>query len=126
AVPWCDALLLRILGRRRLHQRPHQRLVRRDPVGDRLPLLPVPLLEFHAPAPLRIVSSRYHGRCGASSFAILAARGTCFNPAIYRTLLKAASSVSLSCHVAGLWDASASNASRSTSSARFMSLNSPR
>ena len=28
AVPWRDALLLRILGRRRLHQGPHQRLIR--------------------------------------------------------------------------------------------------
>src|SRR4030095_10166088 len=56
AVPWRDALLLRILGRRYLHQGPHQHLIGRDPVGDRVPLLPVPLLELHPAAPLMITA----------------------------------------------------------------------
>ena len=56
AGPWRDALLLRILRRRRLHQRPHQRLIRRDPVGEQSPLRAVPLLELHPAAPLMITA----------------------------------------------------------------------
>src|SRR6266571_8869670 len=55
AGPRRDALFLRILGRRR-HQGPHQRLVRGDPVGDRVPLRAVPLLELHASTPLMIAT----------------------------------------------------------------------
>src|SRR5215510_5991695 len=51
AVPWRNALLLRILRRRRFHQGPHQGLIRRNPVTDDLPLCPVPLLELHPSAP---------------------------------------------------------------------------
>src|SRR2546426_7064021 len=53
-----DALVLRILGRRRLHQRPHQRLIRCNPVGEHRPLLAIPLLELHAPAPLMIATGQ--------------------------------------------------------------------
>src|SRR2546422_9680555 len=56
AGPRRDALLLRILGRRRLHQGPHQRLVRGDPVGDRVPLRAVLVLELHASTPLMIAT----------------------------------------------------------------------
>src|SRR6516162_5186534 len=56
ADPRRDALVLRILGRRRLHQGPHQRLIRRNPVGDCGPLRAVPLLELHTPAPLMIAT----------------------------------------------------------------------
>src|SRR5262245_30926563 len=62
AVPRRDALLLRILRRRRLHQGPHQRLICGDPVGDGVPLCAVPLLEFHAPAPL-MIAARQAERC---------------------------------------------------------------
>src|SRR6266705_1316569 len=56
AGPRRDALVLRILRRCRLDQGPHQRLIRRDPVGDDHPLLAVPLLELDAPAPLMIAA----------------------------------------------------------------------
>ena len=55
-VPRRDPLLLRILGRRRLDQGPHQRLVRRDPVGEHRPLRAVPLLELHPAAPLMVAA----------------------------------------------------------------------
>ena len=58
AVPWRDALLLRIPGRRRLHQGPHQRLIRCHPVGEHGPLRAVPLLELHAPTPLMIAAGQ--------------------------------------------------------------------
>src|SRR5438093_279198 len=45
--PRRDPLLLRILRRCRLHQGPHQRLIRRNPVTDDSPLRAVPLLEPH-------------------------------------------------------------------------------
>src|SRR5262245_44750962 len=62
AVPWRDALLLRILRRRGLHQGPHQRLIRRNPVTDQGPLLAIPLLELHAPAPLMIAAGEAERR----------------------------------------------------------------
>src|SRR5712692_10547365 len=56
ADPRCDPLLLRILGRRRLHQGPHQRLVRGDPVSEHGPLRAVPLLELDASTSLMIAT----------------------------------------------------------------------
>src|SRR5262249_30537823 len=52
AVTRSDSLLLRVGGRGLLDQRADHGLVRWDPVGDQLPLLPVPLLELHRAAPL--------------------------------------------------------------------------
>src|SRR5262245_44783818 len=55
-VPRCDALPLRILGRRCLYQGPHQRLIRPTPVTDAPPLRAVPLLELHGPTPFMIAA----------------------------------------------------------------------
>src|SRR5215471_1323643 len=47
-----DPLLLRVSRGGLLDHRPDHVLVGRDPVGDQLPLLPVPLLELHGAAAL--------------------------------------------------------------------------
>src|SRR5678816_4854101 len=47
AVSLGDVVLLGVLRRALLDQRPDQLLVRLDPVSDDLPLRPVPLLELH-------------------------------------------------------------------------------
>ena len=75
AVPRRDALLLRILGRRRLHQGPHQRLIRRDPVGEHRPLRAVPLLELHPSAPLMIAARQAERRDQALRPQLLERRG---------------------------------------------------
>src|SRR3954453_15983233 len=52
AVARRDVLLLGVLGRGGLDQRPQQGPVGLDPVGDDDPLVAVPLLELHRPAAL--------------------------------------------------------------------------
>src|SRR6266542_1083117 len=51
AVTRGDSLLLRVRGRRLLDHRPHDRLVRLDPLGDDVPFLAIPLLELDRAAP---------------------------------------------------------------------------
>src|SRR5436190_22323322 len=46
AVARRDLVFLRVLSCRRFHHRAHDRLVGRNPVGNDLPLLAVPLLEL--------------------------------------------------------------------------------
>src|SRR6267378_4007468 len=50
AIAQRDALFLGVLRRRLLDHRPHDRLVGADPVGDGVPLRPVPLEELHRAA----------------------------------------------------------------------------
>src|SRR6202162_2476132 len=54
AVTRRDSLLLCVGRRRLLDHRPHDRLVRLDPVGDQLPFRPVPLLKLDRAAPLMV------------------------------------------------------------------------
>ena len=75
AVPRRDALLLRILGRRRLHEGPYQRLIRRDPVTDDPPLCAVPLLEPHAPTPFMIAARQAERRQEALRSPLFEQRG---------------------------------------------------
>src|SRR6266699_3410762 len=50
SVAWSDVLFLGIRGRGLLDHRPHQLAIGLDPMGDHLPLVAVPLLEFDCPA----------------------------------------------------------------------------
>ena len=68
AVARRDALLLRVRGRRLLDDRPHERPVGRDPVGDDVPLLAVPLLEFDGAAAL-VVRAGHLDAAGAGPMA---------------------------------------------------------
>src|SRR5262245_54899658 len=61
AVPWRDALLLRIFGRRHLHEGLHQGLIRRNPVTDDHRLRTVPLLELYTPASFMIAAGEGNG-----------------------------------------------------------------
>src|SRR6185436_15823429 len=54
AVARRDLVFLRVLRGGRFDHRPHDRLVGRDPIGDRLPLLAVPLLELDRRAALMV------------------------------------------------------------------------
>src|ERR1700693_3839998 len=54
AVTRRDSLLLGVGRRRLLDHRPHDRLVRLDPVADQLPFGPVPLLKLDRAAPLMV------------------------------------------------------------------------
>src|SRR5215813_1504018 len=59
AVTRSDPLLLGVSGSRLFDQRPHDRLIRLDPVGDELPLFAVPLLELHGAASLVIHAGNF-------------------------------------------------------------------
>src|SRR5712691_5403986 len=56
AVTRRDPLLLGVGGRRLLDHRPHDRLIRLDPVGDQLTFRSVPLLKLDRAAPLVVLA----------------------------------------------------------------------
>src|SRR5512141_1390040 len=68
-----DPLLLRVVGRRLLDERAHDRLVGLDPVGDQVPLLSVPLLELDGAAALVVHARHLDGLQQAESAELLQA-----------------------------------------------------
>src|ERR1700712_3587153 len=60
AIPRRDALALAVVDRGLFQQRPHQRAIAVDPVGDEVPLHAVPLLDLDATRSFVIAAAGLH------------------------------------------------------------------